>query len=108
MTFTSAIDRPERFQHFKAVGAHFGLTPRKYQSGEVDRTGRISKVGDATVRTALFEAADVMLSRTVRVSALKAWALRVAARQRARKVTVALARELAVVLHRIRVDGTSF
>jgi transposase len=90
------------------VGARFGLVPRKHQSGEVDRTGRISKVGDATVRTALFEAANVMLSRTVRASALKAWALRVAARRGGKRAKVALARKLAVVLHRIWVDGTSF
>lgn len=62
MTFRSAIDQPERFAKSKAVGAHFGLTPKKYQSGEIDRTGRISKVGDAMVRTALFEAANVMLT----------------------------------------------
>ncbi len=108
LTFKAGVDDPARFTRSKAVGAHFGLVPRKHQSGEVDRTGRISKVGDATVRTALFEAANVMLSRTVRVSALKAWALRVAARQGAKKAKVALARKLAVVLHRIWVDGTSF
>lgn len=79
MTFRSAIDQPERFAKSKAVGAHFGLTPKKYQSGEIDRTGRISKVGDAMVRTALFEAANVMLTRAVRFSTLKAWALRVPA-----------------------------
>jgi transposase len=73
MTFRSAVDQPERFARSEAVGAHFGLTPRKYQSGEIDRTGRISKVGDAMVRTALFEAANVMLTRAVRLSALKAW-----------------------------------
>jgi transposase len=108
LTFKAAVDDPARFARSRAVGAHFGLAPRKHQSGEVDRTGRISKVGDATVRTALFEAASVMLSRTVRPSALKAWALRVAARQGAKKAKVALARKLAVVLHRIWVDGTSF
>ena len=63
MTFKSAIDQPKRFQHSKAVGAHFGLTQRKYQSGEVDRTGRISKVGDAAVRVALYEAANTLLTR---------------------------------------------
>ena len=82
MTFRSAVDQPERFAHSKAVGAHFGLTPKKYQSGEIDRTGRISKVGDAMVRTALFEAANVMLTRAVRFSVLKAWALRVASSPR--------------------------
>src|ERR687891_575728 len=91
-----------------ALGAHFGLTPKKYQSGEIDRTGRISKVGDAMVRTALFEAANAMLSRTVRFSALKAWALRVAGRHGMKKAKVALARKLAVVMHRMWVDGTNF
>jgi transposase len=108
ITFTSAIDDPGRFARSRAVGAHFGLTPRKYQSGEIDRTGRISKVGDAMVRTALFEAANVMLTRAVRFSALKAWALRVASRQGMKKAKVALARKLAVVMHRMWVDGTSF
>ena len=108
MTFRSGIDQPERFAKSKAVGAHFGLTPKKYQSGEIDRTGRISKVGDAMVRTALFEAANVMLTRAVRFSTLKAWALRVAGRHGMKKAKVALARKLAVVMHRMWVDGTSF
>jgi transposase len=108
LTFKAGVDDPARFARSRAVGAHFGLVPRKHQSGEVDLTGRISKVGDATVRTALFEAANVMLSRTVRPSALKAWALRVAARRGAKRAKVALARKLGVVLHRIWVDGTSF
>jgi transposase len=108
MTFRSAIDQPDRFAKSKAVGAHFGLTPKKYQSGEIDRTGRISKVGDAMVRTALFEAANVMLTRAVRFSTLKAWALRVAGRHGMKKAKVALARKLAVVMHRMWVDGTSF
>jgi transposase len=108
MTFKAAVDQPERFARSKAVGAHFGLTPRKYQSGEIDRTGRISKVGDAMVRTALFEAANVMLTRAVRLSTLKAWALRVASRQGMKKAKVALARKLAVVMHRMWVDGTTF
>jgi transposase len=105
MTFKAAVDQPERFARSKAVGAHFGLTPKKYQSGAIDRTGRISKVGDAMVRTALFEAANVMLTRAVRCSA---WALRVASRQGMKKAKVALARKLAVVMHRMWVDGTSF
>ena len=90
------------------MGADFGLTPKKYQSGEIDRTGRISKVGDAMARTALDEAANVMLTRAVRFSALKAWALRVAGRHGMRKAKVALARKLAVVMHRMWLDGTTF
>ncbi len=108
MTYRSAIDRPERFARSKAVGAHFGLTPKKYQSGEIDRTGRISKVGDAMARTALYEAANVMLTRAVRFSPLKAWALRVAGRHGMKKAKVALARKLAVVMHRMWLDGTTF
>lgn len=108
ITFMSAVDDPHRFARSKAVGAHFGLTPRKYQSGEIDRTGRISKVGDAMVRNVLFEAANVMLTRVVRWSALKAWAVRIAGRQGAKKAKVALARKLAVVLHRMWVDETEF
>jgi transposase len=108
MTFKSAIDQPERFQRSKEVGAHFGLTPRKYQSGEVDRTGRISKVGDAAVRMVLYEAANIMLTRAARWSSLKVWAIRIASRQGMKKAKVALARKLAVVLHRMWLDGTQF
>lgn len=78
ITFTAAVDDPARFRRSKDVGAHFGLTPRKYQSGETDRAGRISKVGDAMARSMLFEAANAMLTRATRFSALKAWAVRVA------------------------------
>ena len=108
MTYKTAIDDPARFARSKAVGAYFGLVPRKYQSGEIDRTGRITKVGDAMARTALFEAANVMLSRTVHGSALKAWALRIGARHGMKKAKVALARKLAVVMHRLWLDGVAF
>ncbi len=108
MTFRSGVDDPSRFRRSRDVGPHFGLTPRKYQSGEIDVTGSISKVGDRMVRTALYEAASVMLTRTVRMSSLKSWAMGVAKRRGAKKARVALARKLAVVLHRMWVDGTSF
>ena len=108
VTYKTAIDDPTRFRRSKDLGPYFGLTPSKYQSGEVDGTGRISKVGDAMVRTALFEAANVMLSRVTRFSALKAWALRVAKLRGLKRAKVALARKLAVVLHRMWVDGTDF
>ena len=90
------------------VGAHFGLTPRKYQSGETDVTGRISKIGDHEVRMVLYEAANVMLTRPVKGSALKRWALAVAKRAGMRKAKVALARKLAVVLHRMMRSGEAF
>jgi transposase len=108
LTYVSAIDDPARFKSSKAVGAHFGLTPRKYQSGETDVTGRISKIGDASVRTALYEAAHVMLARAVKGSGLKSWAMKLARRAGMKKAKVALARKLAVILHRMWVDGTSF
>jgi transposase len=108
ITFKSGIDDPARFRRSRDVGPHFGLTPRKYQSGEIDVTGSISKVGDRMVRTALYEAASVMLTRTVRMSPLKSWAMGVARRRGAKKARVALARKLGVILHRMWVDGTSF
>ena len=108
ITFTSAVDDPARFRRSRAVGAHFGLTPKKYQSGETDVTGGISKVGDAMVRTALYEAANVMLTRAGRFSTLKRWALEVAQRRGMRRAKVALARKLATVLHRLWVDGSEF
>ena len=108
ITFRTAVDDPGRFGRSKAVGAHFGLTPKKYQSGETDVTGGISKVGDAMVRTALFEAANAMLSRPTRFSALKRWAMQVAKRRGLKRAKVALARKLALVLHRMWADGTEF
>jgi transposase len=108
ITFTTAVDDPARFRRSRAVGAHFGLTPKKYQSGETDVTGGISKVGDAMVRTALYEAANAMLTRTSRFSALKRWGLEVAKRRGVKRAKVALARKLAAVLHRMWVDGSSF
>ena len=108
ITFKSGVDDPTRFKRSRDVGPHFGLTPRKYQSGELDVTGSISKVGDRMVRTALYEAASVMLTRTVCMSPLKSWALAVAKRRGTKKARVALARKLGVILHRMWVDGTSF
>ena len=108
VTFTSGVDAPERFARSKGVGAHFGLTPRKHQSGETDITGAVSRVGDVMVRTALYEAAHILLTRAVRFSALKRWALQVAKRRGMKRAKVALARKLAVVLHRMWVDGTTF
>jgi transposase len=109
LTYASAIDNPERFKSSKRVGAHFGLTPKKYQSGETDYTGRISKIGDASVRTALYEAAHIMLTKPVKgCSALKSWAMRIARRAGMSKAKVALARKLAVIMHRMLADGKPF
>jgi transposase len=109
LTYARAIDDPTRFKSSKQAGAHFGLTPKKHQSGETDYTGRISKIGDAGVRTALYEAAHVMLTRPVKgCSQLKSWAMRIARRAGMSKAKVALARRLAVILHRMLANGTPF
>jgi transposase len=108
LTYVSAVDDPARFRSSKQVGAHFGLTPKKYQSGETDINGRISKIGDASVRAALYEAAHVILTRPVKGSGLKSWAAKLAKRAGMQKAKVALARKLAVVLHRMLADGTVF
>jgi transposase len=108
LTYVSAVDDPARFQSSKRVGAHFGLTPKKYQSGETDVSGRISKIGDGGVRTALYEAAHIILTRPVKGCGLKSWAMRLGKRAGMKKAKVALARKLAVILHRMWVEGTSF
>jgi len=98
----------ERFKRSKQVGAHFGLTPTRYQSGEKDVSGRISKIGDRGVRSALYEAAQIILTMPVKGGALKSWAMRLAARAGKKKAKVALARKLAVILHRMLVSDTPF
>jgi transposase len=109
LTYASAIDDPARFKSSKRVGAHFGLTPKKYQSGQTDYTGRISKIGDASVRTALYEAAHIMLTKPLKgCTQLKSWAMRIARRAGMSKAKVALARRLAVIMHRMLADGTAF
>ena len=109
LTYASAIDDPARFKSSKQAGAHYGLTPKKHQSGETDYTGRISKIGDGSVRTALYEAAHVMLTRPLKgCSKLKSWAMRIAKRAGMSKAKVALARRLAVIMHRMLADGTPF
>ena len=108
MSFKAAIDDPARFRRSRTVGAHFGLTPRRYQSGEKDNPGRISKAGDADVRSSLYAAANALLTRTTRWSTLKAWGMRLMRTKGRRRAVVAVARKLAVILHRMWSDGTDF
>ena len=108
LTFRASVDVPARFKNSKAVGAAFGLTPSKYQSGEINRSGAISKCGDEMVRAMLYEAAHIMLVRSTRWSWLKAWAMKIAKKRGMKKAIVALARRLAVVMHRMWMDGTEF
>jgi transposase len=107
LTYRATVDVPARFRKSKAVGAVFGLTCSKYQSGEIDRSGRISRCGDEMMRVMLYEAAQSML-RSKKWSWLKAWAMQIARRRGMKKAIVALARRLAVTMHRIWVDGTDF
>jgi transposase len=108
LTYRATVDVPARFRSSKAVGAVFGLTPSKYQSGEIDRTGGISRCGDEMMRAMLYEAAQILLVRSTKWSWLKAWAMQIARRRGLKKAIVALARRLAVIMHRIWVDGTEF
>ncbi|WP_246395531.1 transposase, partial [Afipia massiliensis] len=99
---------PARFKNSKAVGAALGLTPRQNQSGEIDRMGGISKCGDGMMRMMLYEAAQVMLTRSTKWSWLKAWAMKIAKHRGMKRAIVALSRRLAVIMHRMWVDGTEF
>ena len=108
LTYRATVDVPARFRKSKSVGAVFGLTCSKYQSGEIDRSGRISRCGDEMMRVMLYEAAQVMLTRVAKWSTLKAWGIRIAKRSGLRKAKVAVARKLAVILHRMWIEGTEF
>lgn len=108
LNFIAAVDDVGRFARATDVGAYLGLTPRRYQSGEIDYSGRISKRGNAAMRTLLFEAANILITRVRRFSPLKAWAVRLAARKGFKKAAVAAARKIAVVLLRLWRDGTTF
>jgi transposase len=108
ITYKTALDDPHRLKKSRNAGPLFGLTPRRYQSGETDVTGGISHVGDEMVRAALYEAANVLLTRVKRFSPLKRWGLEVAKRRGQKRAKVAVARKLAVILHRMWIDGTTF
>jgi transposase len=108
LCFKATIDDPARFKRSRSVGAYVGLTSRRHASGEVDWSGRISKCGDAMLRMYLFEAAGVLLTRVQKWSALKAWGTRLVKRNGLRKAKVAVARKLAVILHRMWIEGTEF
>ena len=108
LAFRATIDQPDRFARSRDVGAHLGLTPRRYQSGETDIQGKISRSGDELARTALYEAAHCLLVRSRKWSALRAWGMKIAKHRGMARARVAVARKLAVILHRIWVDGGAF
>jgi len=108
LAFRTAVDEPERFPSSAAVGAYFGLTPSKYASGETDYTGHITKCGDKGVRALLCEAANALLTRVSRWSWVKRWGLEVLKRRGKMRAQIAVARRLAVIMHRMWLDGTDF
>ena len=108
LAFRATIDRPDRFRRSRDVGAHLGLTPKRYQSGETDVQGGIGRCGDEPARTALYEAAHSLLTRGRKWSTLRAWGMQVARRRGMARARVAVARKLAVVLHRVWADGAEF
>lgn len=108
LTFVATIDDPARFARSRSVGAYVGLTPKRYQSGETDYTGRISRCGDALLRSYLYEAANAVLTRVKRFSTLKAWGVRFASRHGGKKARVAIARKLSVIMHRMLITREPF
>ena len=108
LTFKSGVDDPRRFKRSRTVAAHFGLTPRRFQSGELDIDGHISKCGDADVRCTLYTAANAMLTRSSRWSSLKAWGMKLAKTRGHRRAVIAVARKLAVILHQIWINDDQF
>jgi transposase len=108
LSFKATVDDPTRFENSKSVAAHLGLTPRVYQSGEIDRSGNISKCGDKLMRHALYEAADSHLRISKKWSTLRAWGIKLAQRIGMKKACVVVARKLAIIMHRMWVDGRDF
>lgn len=108
LAFRTGVDDPRRFSRSRTVAAHFGMTPRRHQSGEIDYSGQISKCGDRDVRQALYDAASSLLLRCRKACALRSWGLRILKRSGIRKATIAVSRKMAVILHRMWLDGTDF
>ncbi len=108
LTYKAAVDDPTRFKRSRTVAAHFGLTPRRFQSGEKDNPGHISRAGDASVRATLYTAANAMMTRSSKWSSLKVWGMQLAKSRGHRRAVVAVARKLAVILHRMWLDDSQF
>ena len=108
LTFKAAVDDPTRFKRSRTVAAHFGLTPRRFQSGDMDISGYISRAGDPDVRSTLYNAAHAIMTRSAKYSSLKVWGMQLAKKRGHRRAVVAVARKLAVILHRMWLDDTQF
>ena len=108
LTYKAGVDDPTRFRRSRTVAAHLGLTPRRFQSGEIDFDGHISRAGDANVRSTLYVAANSMMTRSSQWSPLKAWGMKLAQTRGHKRAVIAVARKLAVILHRMWIDDTQF
>ena len=108
LTYKAGVDDPTRFKRSRTVAAHFGLTPRRFQSGEIDFDGHISRAGDAGVRSTLYVAANAMMTRSSKWSPLKAWGMKLVKTRGHKRAVIAVARKLAVILHRMWIDDTQF
>lgn len=108
LTFKAGVDDPTRFKRSRTVPAHFGLTPRRLQSGEIDFDGHISRAGDANVRATLYVAANSMMTRSSQWSPLKAWGMKLAKTRGHKRAVITVARKLAVILHRMWIDDSQF
>lgn len=107
-TFRTVIDDPARFRRSRDVGAHLGMTPRKYASGETDRNGGISKIGDASTRAVLYQAGLAVLTRSQKWSKLRAWGMNIAKRRGLRRAVCAVARKIAVLMHSLWKNGSTY
>lgn len=108
LTYTASIEDPHRFARSEDVGAYAGLVPRRNQSGERDTNGHISKAGDPMLRSALYEAANIILSRVKRPFALQQWGRNIAEAKGAKRARTAVARKLATLLHSLWLNETEF
>lgn len=107
-SFATAIEAPENFRTSRSVGAWLGLTTRRYQSGEVDFEGHISRRGDNHLRGLLYQAATVILTRCRADSTLRSWGLKLREKVGFKRAAVAVARKLAVVMHTMLKTGERF
>ena len=106
--YVLAVDDVSRFNKSKSVAAYFGLTPKRHQSGDIDYNGRISKRGDRIVRHHLYEAANILMTKVKKPSALQEWGLQIAKRSGMKKARIAVARKLSVIMHQMLQTGECF
>ena len=108
VTFTSVIDDPGRFKTAAQIGNYLGLAPRQYQSSNTETAGRITKTGDTALRALLYECANVLIGVVKKPCRLQSWALKLKDRVGHKKARTALARKLAILMHKLWLTGQPF